>query len=76
MKMNVYPSLILWVLEYLTNKPQFVILSPTLISNTSKQTLGPTRNSLIPIFFTSFIHQTTNLNMLAVLLTNTQTTLY
>ena len=56
MKMNVYLSLILWVLDYLTSRPQFVRLSPKLASNTIKTNhWGTTRISLITFSFIFYI---------------------
>ena len=48
-----YLSLILWVLDYLNSRPQFVRLSPILTSNTIKTNTGAPQGTVLSPFLFS-----------------------
>ena len=66
-KINVYPSIILLVLGYLTSRPQFVRFSSTLTSNTIKINNGVPQGTVLSPFFALYIYQTADLNMMTII---------
>ncbi|GFS26452.1 reverse transcriptase-like protein [Elysia marginata] len=49
--MSLSPALILWVIDYLTSRPQYVRLSPTVSSNTIIRNTGAPQGTVLSPFF-------------------------
>ena len=74
---DLFPSTILWILDYLSSRPQVVKLSPILSVQTQlQQILVHLRGQCYPLFFSPYIHLTVDHHTTPVLLTSTRTILY
>ena len=76
MRMNAYLYLILWVLDNLTSRPQFVRRSPTLTSNTLKINPGAPQGTVLSPFLFSAYTSDCRSGHDDCILKNTQTKLY
>ena len=74
--MNLCPSLITWIKNYLTSRPQYVRLRPSTLSDVIITNTGAPQGTVLSPFLSHYIHPTAEQHRIIALLTNMRMTLF
>ena len=76
LNMNLCPSLITWIMNYLTSRPQYVRSRPSTLSDVIITNTGAPQDTVLSSFVFYYIHPTAEQHIIIASLTNMRMTLF